>query len=310
MNRCPITYQECGARKYSRQGLRLLSPQLNEDLEFPFTAAEQLSLVGQYADKLSIGGIQPKLSVRLNISKHTLEPVEARGVFIVKPQHPVYPSLPEIEDLTMRLAALAGMDVPFHCLVYGSDNSLCYLVRRFDRYGRGKKYAVEDFSQLSGHNRDTKYDSSMEQLVPIIDSHCSFPLLEKVKLFRMTLFCFLVGNEDMHLKNFSLIRRPEKIELSPAYDLLNSTIVIRGKDELALPLKGKRSKLTRALLCDYYGSERLRLNQGVIETELQSLAQAYLGWGTVIDSSFLPEKMRESYKDLLDERSQRLFGSA
>jgi serine/threonine-protein kinase HipA len=67
-----------------------------------------------------------------------------------------------------------------------------------------------------------------------------------VKLFARTLFSFLAGNEDMHLKNFSLIARGEKVELTPAYDLVNTTIALRAaREELALPLQGKKSKLTR-----------------------------------------------------------------
>lgn len=307
MSRCPITYQECGNKKYSQAGLRLLSRNLKQYPDFPFSAEEQLALTAEYANKLSIAGVQPKLSIRLNVPKHRFEVVARGGVYIIKPQHPVFRSLPENEDLTMRLAKSAGIDVPFHCLIYGADNSLSYLVKRFDRYSHGKKYAVEDFSQLSNHTRDTKYDSSMERLVPILESHCSFPVLEKLKLFRLTLFCFLVGNEDMHLKNFSLIRLSEKVELAPAYDLLNSSLVVGGTEELALPLKGKRSNITRSLLCDYYGTERLGLNSNIVNTELKSLAKAYEGWSEVIENSFLSVEMQQRYRNIIEQRYQRLL---
>src|SRR5208282_995547 len=117
----------------------------------------------------------------------------------------------------------------------------------------GHKVGVEDFSQLLGHTRDTKYESSMEKLIPVLEKHATFPLLEKIKLFRLVLFNFLVGNEDMHLKNFSLIRDKQRVELSPAYDLINTTIAIHAKEEIALPLRGKKSRLTSTDLIDYYG---------------------------------------------------------
>jgi serine/threonine-protein kinase HipA len=307
MNRCPLTYRECGNQKYSQEGLKLFSNKLKLDPDFPFSAAEQITLAGKYATKLSIAGVQPKLSVRLNIPNHRFEVVDRGGVYIIKPPHPIYPELPENEDLTMRLAKTTGIDVPFHGLIYGSDGSRSYLIKRFDRYGHGKKHAIEDFSQLSNHTRDTKYDSSMEKLIPILEEHCSFPVLEKVKLFRLMLFCFLVGNEDMHLKNFSLIRRQNKVELSPAYDLVNSTIVIDGSEELALPVAGKRSKITRSILCDYYGSKMLELNSNVIKNEMRSLHQASKGWDDFIQQSFLSQEMQKKYRSLLIQRCERLF---
>lgn len=129
------------------------------------------------------------------------EIVELGGTFILKPPHPIYDELPQNEDVTMRLAKSVGIEVPFHGMIYNIDDSLTYLIKRFDRLPRGHKVATEDFSQLMGHSRDTKYESSMEKLIPVIEKHCTFPLLEKMKLFRRTLFNFLVGNEDMHLKN-------------------------------------------------------------------------------------------------------------
>lgn len=308
MNRCPITYHECGNRKYSKEGLRLLSAHLTKEPDFPYSAAEQLSLAASYSTKLSIAGVQPKLSVRLNVPEHKFEVVERGGTYIVKPPHPFYVEIPENEDLTMRLAKFSGIDVPFHCLIWGPDGSLSYFIKRFDRYGHGKTHGLEDFAQLSKHKRDTKYESSMEKLVPIIEEHCSFPVLDKVKLFRITLFCFLVGNEDMHLKNFSLISRADKVELSPSYDLINTTIVINGDEEFALPINGKRSKITREILCDYYGRERLGLNEKVIEKEVDELLQATKGWADLIHNSLLSVGMQKKYISLINERICRLFG--
>ncbi len=125
----------------------------------------------------------------------------------------------------MTLAEIFGIEVPVHGLVYSKDKSKTYFIKRFDRIGHNQKLAVEDFSQLLGLDRETKYESSMEKVIWVVSTYCSFPKIEFVKLFKRTLFNFLVGNEDMHLKNFSLITRQDRVALSPAYDLLNSTIV-------------------------------------------------------------------------------------
>lgn len=297
---------DCGTDKYSKEGLHRLSKNLNQPLIFPYTTREQLKLAAAYATKLSIQGIQPKLSIRLNAARHRFEVVETKGTFIIKPPNPYFPELTQNEDLTMRLAAMIDIEIPLHGMVYCEDGTLSYFIKRFDRYGHGKKLALEDFAQLSNGTRETKYDSSMEKLVPIIEQHCSFPVLEKLKLFRITLFCFLVGNDDMHLKNFSLIHRPEKIELSPAYDLVNSTIILHSKEELALPVMGKKSKLKFEHLVDYYGHKQLKLNWKVIQAELDRFRNVIPKWKRLIKQSFLSQEMQEEYLRLLENRAHRL----
>src|SRR5690606_24644597 len=131
---------------------------------------------------------------------------------ILKPQSQ-YEFAPENEDLSMRLMSAVGVNVPFHCLLYASDKSLVYCIKRFDRLARNKKTAVEDFAQLSGSNRDTKYNFSMEKLVSLIEKYTTFPAIEKADLFLRTLVNFLIGNEDMHLKNFSIITHDHKVTL-------------------------------------------------------------------------------------------------
>jgi hypothetical protein len=140
----------------------------------------------------------------LNIKNGFFEIVDLNGKYILKPQHPYFPELPQNEDLTMRLAATIGIEVPLHGMVWSKDNSLTYFIKRFDRKGQHDKVAVEDFSQLAGLGRETKYNYSMEKVVKIIDTYCTFPAIEKAELLKRVLFNFLVGNEDMHLKNYSV----------------------------------------------------------------------------------------------------------
>lgn len=137
----------------------------------------------------------------------------------------------------------------------------------------------------------------------VIEQFCTFPKIEFVKLFKLTLFNFLVGNEDMHLKNFSLITRDRKISLSPAYDLFNSTIAQKNtKEEIALPLKGKKNNLTKSDFIKYFAVEKLGLNQNVIDGLLQEFQQIIPEWRKLIGFSFLSPQMQENYLQLLDQR--------
>jgi serine/threonine-protein kinase HipA len=157
MNRCPITYQDIpsGAR-YSGDGLRLLSRRLNDLKELPYSAEEQVREAIARATKMSIQGVQPKLSARLNVAAEIFDIVDTGGRYILKPQiH--YPEVPQNEDLTMKLAEIAGIEVPVHGLVYSKDRTLTYFIERFDRSGGKEKVPVEDFAQLLGMTRDDKY---------------------------------------------------------------------------------------------------------------------------------------------------------
>jgi len=306
MNRCPITYEECESGKYSLKGLRKLSPKLKSLKDFPFSAEDQVREAIARAAKMSIQGVQPKLSVRINIKNEIFEIVDTGGRYIFKPQTQNYREVPENEDVTMRLANLIGIDVPLHGLVYSKDGTMTYFIRRFDRVGRNKKIAVEDFAQLSGKDRDTKYESSMEQIVSLIDQFCTFPAIEKLKLFNLTLFNYLVGNEDMHLKNFSVIRHDLKVELSPAYDLLNSTIILNSQEEIALPLGGKKNKLRKDDFFGYFAKERLGLTPKSVEQTVTRIVNVFPEWIDLIQKCFLSNHMKTQYIDLLNERFSKL----
>lgn len=307
MNRCPITYDLCKENSYSPKGLKLLSPKLKTLALLNFTAEELRAEAMQRASKMSIQGVQPKVSTILNIKDGAFQIVDKNGKYILKPQHHIFPELPQNEDLTMRLAASIGIEVPMHGLIYSKDGSLTYFIKRFDRKGQKDKVAVEDFAQLAGMSRDTKYNYTMEKLVKLIDDYCTFPAVEKAKLFKRVLFNFLVGNEDMHLKNYSIIIRNGKVELSPAYDLLNSSIVLKGDiEEIALPLKGKKSNLTSDVLVSYFGKERCNLNHPTIERTLETIHAALPSWFELIGFSFLSDEMKAKYMNLLQKRVEIL----
>ncbi len=287
-----------------------MNPGLHDLKPFPYTRSEQLMEARKRMSKMSIQGVQPKMSARLSIKESCFIPVSRGGIFLLKPEVLHYPEIPQNEDLTMKLAKSCGIDVPLHGLIYAKDRSMLYFIRRFDRKGKTGKVHTEDFAQISGKDRDTKYDYSMERTARLIDEFCTFPAVEKIKLFRRTLFSFLVGNEDMHLKNFSIIHEDGRISLSPAYDLVNTWIALpEAREELALPLKGKKSGFTFQHLVGYYGKECLKITTKVCDQVLYDLQQAAeKSWPDIIQSSFLSPSMKEKYADLVLSRYQRLFG--
>ena len=307
MNRCPLTYAPC-KEDYSPEGLKRFSRRLSGLHPLPFSGEELRLQAAARAEKMSIQGVQPKVSARLNIQLQKFDIVDNCGHYILKPQLADYQEVPENEDLTMKMAEAAGIDTPLHGLIYGRDRELCYCIRRFDRSGRNKKHHVEDFAQLGEHTRETKYRSSMEKVATIIETYCTFPAVDKLKLFRLTLFSFLVGNEDMHLKNFSIIRTEDIIRLSPAYDLLNTTIVLPSTtEELALPLHGKKSNLNRKDLIDYYALDRLQLSRRVVKKVMEQFEQVRNQWEKLLAESFLSDRMKQKFLDILNNRYTRIY---
>ena len=306
MNRCPITYELCGSEKYSLKGLAMIAPKLTVLNDLPFSAAEQRQEAANRAKKLSIQGVQPKLSAVISVVNQQFEIVDQFGNYIIKPQNDIFPELPQNEDVTMKMAKVYGLDVPLHGLIYSKDGSLSYFIKRFDRYGRGKKHATEDFAQLTGNSRDTKYNYTMEKLVKVIEEYCTFPAIEKADFFKRILFCFITGNEDMHLKNFSVITKAGKTNLTPVYDFINSSISINNpQEELALSLKGKKSNFKATELLDYYAKERLELNNKTIDSILFDMNKSVSKWTELIEISFLSDKMKEKYLKLMNDRVSR-----
>ena len=305
--RCLITF-ETSPHDYSPRGLRMLGRNLTALEPLAYSAEEQVRQAIVRSGKTSVQGVQPKLSAVLNVRRHSFDLVDRFGTYIIKPPHRDYPQMPENEALTMRLAKIAGIEVPLHGLLRSVDGGLSYLVKRFDRLPSKKKLHLEDFAQITGRTRLTKYDSSMEKVADALDC-CTFPAVARMELFKRSLFNFIVGNEDMHLKNFSVIYRNKKRELAPGYDFLNSTLIwqLLGRsekdvEELALPLAGKKRKLNRQDWFDYYGRERLRLTDAAMTRCWETLRVARIAWDREIGHSFLSDDAKCLYLELVTSR--------
>lgn len=253
----------------------------------------------------SLTGVQPKLS--LNLHKHEgcnrLTIVGLWGDFIFKPQTDAYPELPENEDLTMHMAEAARIKVVPHSLIRLADGSLGYITRRIDRTKKGEKIDMEDMCQLTLHPTEYKYKSSCEQIAKTIATYSSTPKLDLVNFMQVLLFSFVTGNNDMHLKNFSLYRPKKLYQLTPAYDLLNVAIA-NPKEELALTLNGKKSRLK---LADFLkASASMGIEERVSLHLIDNMKNALPVWTELIRSSFLSEEMQVAYLELIQKRMKVL----
>ena len=257
----------------------------------------------------TVTGVQAKLSLDIarggkdEPQRFTI--VGLWGRFILKPQTDRFVNLPENEDLTMHLAEIAGIKTVPHSLIRFADGELCYITRRVDRTKKGDKIAMEDMCQLSERLTEDKYKGSYERIAKLIKKHSSAPILDVINFWEIVVFSWLTGNADMHLKNFSLFKPTENYMLTPAYDLLSTSIVMPEDDEeLALTLNGKKKKIKRE---DF---EKAMSDSGMDEKSIANLfkkfERAYTKWIEMIAQSFLPEEQQGLYREQIERMSAKL----
>lgn len=258
----------------------------------------------EIAGKVALSGVQRKVAVRLDDENAALIPAPRGSRFILKPQAQAFPHVPENEHLTMRLAEKCGVAIPPCALLPLADGSTAYVVRRFDRMEEGRKVRVEDFCQLAEQPSKDRYEGSAELCARLVRRYASEPLIEALKLFRQTVFSWWAGNGDMHLKNLSLLATSDGLwQLSPAYDLLNSEIIL-GQDDLSLSVGGKKRNLTARIWREY--GAYLGLPEKLVRKELTRLASLLEPSLEVVARSALPENLRRAYAEGLTARAKVL----
>lgn len=258
---------------------------------------------------VAVPGVQAKLS--MSIVRKNKENSDTRltvvgalgGHYIFKPPSDRFPEMPENENLTLRIAESFGIKVVPSSLVRLLSGELAYITKRIDRTQTGSKIHMIDMFQIT--EAFDKYRSSMEKVGKALGSYSTNTLLDKIFYFDLAIFSFLTGNNDMHLKNFSMIEGPSGWVLSPAYDLLNVAILFpEDSEELALTLVGKKKKLKREHFEQLGNGLGLTSKQikGSFNRMMKNKSKA-IDW---IDRSFLSENMKIAYKDLLSEKYNQL----
>ena len=276
--------------------------------ELPYSLDELDTLAAQVIkSQTTLTGVQAKLSLHLDRHEGSkrLTIVGLWGDFIFKPQTQSYKTLPENEDLTMHLAEIAKIKVVPHTLIRLQDGTLGYLTKRIDRTSEGGKIPMEDMCQLTERQTEYKYKSSYEQIAKVIAKHSYVPLLDLTDFYEQVFFNWLVGNNDMHLKNYSLYAPKGKWVLTPAYDLLNVSMVNpKDTEELALTLNAKKKRIKKS---DFVRAmETSGISPKVFDNILAKYRKLLPKFNEIIDLSFLDKEDKEIYKQSITSRLARI----
>lgn len=279
--------------------------------ELPYSLDELDTLAAQVIkSQTTLTGVQAKLSLHLDRHEGSkrLTIVGLWGDYIFKPQTQSYKTLPENEDLTMHLAEIAKIKVVPHTLIRLQDGTLGYLTKRIDRTSEGGKIPMEDMCQLTERQTEYKYKSSYEQIAKVIAKHSYVPLLDLTDFYEQVFFNWLVGNNDMHLKNYSLYAPKGKWVLTPAYDLLNVSMVNpKDTEELALTLNAKKKRIKKS---DFVRAmETSGISPKVFDNILAKYRKLLPKFNEIIDISFLDKEDKEIYKQSIASRLARIEGS-
>ncbi len=280
--------------------------------KIPYAFNQMTELAKNVVERsVAVPGVQPKLS--MSIVKEVKRDSQSRftvldalgGKYIFKPPSEKFPEMPANEHLTMRIAEAYGIRVVPSSLIRLSSGELSYITKRIDRTEGGEKIHMLDMFQIT--EAFDKYKSSMEKIGKALHNYSDNTLLDKVLFFELSIFSFLTGNNDMHLKNFSMIESPSGWVLAPAYDLLNVAIVIPDDtEELALTLEGEKKKLKKEHFVKL--GKGLELTDKQIEGVFKRMEKNKPKASQWIDKSFLSNDMKLAYKALLESRYNQLYG--
>ncbi len=276
---------------------------------------QELHMLGMQALRAAktVTGVQPKMSLELkgtaNAQRFTI--VGLWGSYILKPPSEDYPDAPVLEDATMHMAEVLGIKTAQHTLYRLQDGNLVYLTKRFDRvkqkHGTLLKLLQEDMCQLTGRLTEDKDKGSLEQVGKIIKAYTTNPGNEALTFWEQVLFSFLVGNSDMHLKNYSLLTDVNGVvRLTPAYDLLPTQLITQGDtEEVCLTLAGKKKKLALTHFLDL-AYVTLGITEKVAITVLKRFNQRLPKALELLNRGWVNAELVERYTKLIQERANTL----
>ena len=305
--KCLFCYNELNSEEdfHSACSLKFFGTNVAPKLNYTIDEMEELAQ-NIVESSIAVPGVQPKLSlgfindVLQNGNKGRLTVVGALGGnYILKPQNKTFPEMPENENLTMKMAEIFGISTVPSSLIRLKSGELSYITKRIDRKENGEKIHMQDMFQIT--EAFDKYRSSLEKIGKAITEYSSNTLLDILRFYEVILFSYITGNNDMHLKNFSLIRNNENWEFSPAYDLLNVQLHLpEDKEETALTLAGKKSRLTKKDFIKL--GLKFNLTEKQISNSFNRLKKGEKKMLTLIEKSFLTPENQEKYKAMISSR--------
>lgn len=323
-NICPGTLAT-GFNTYSPTCLRKVfdGKKVSHVIDFSLDSGDENIIAS--INRISISGVQEKLSAVVKKGKITLTPERESGRYIIKPI-PDYKHLrfknniPANEHLTMQIAnQVYKINTADNALAFFNDGSPAYITKRFDYKKDGSKIKQDDFASIAGKTernsgKDFKYTGSYEDIAMLLQKNVSAWQVEMTKFFTLVIFNYLFSNGDAHLKNFSL---QETINgdyiLTPAYDLMNTSIHIDDED---FALQG--GLIPTSEYSDVYSSSKHPCKDdfitfgnriGVLPKKLDSIIEMFATEQEkvyeLIENSFLEDKVKRMYKQSYQERLHR-----
>ena len=257
----------------------------------------------------TVPGVQKKLSLHLTEgASPRLTLVNYPTGYILKPQTEEYETLPEAEYLVMQMAKQVGIKtVPFALIKMNSRGELAYITKRIDRAsvdGKMQMLAMEDFCQLEERLTEDKYKGSYERCAKVIKKYSSMAKFDLTELYLRLVFSFVIGNSDMHLKNFSMIEKAEgssEYVLSAAYDLLPvNAIMPEDEEEFALTMCKKKRKIKRKDFLSF--AEEIGIESVTAEKLLSKVIKEKETLLAMTDESYLSEKLKARLKEIISAR--------
>lgn len=307
LKKCLFCYKELDSEDdfHSACSLKFFGTNIAPKLNYTIDEMEELAQ-DIVESSIAVPGVQPKLSLSFikevlqNGSKGRLTVLGALGGnYILKPQNKTFPEMPENEHLTMKMAEIFGISTVPSSLIRLKSGELSYITKRIDRKEYGEKVHMQDMFQIT--EAFDKYRSSLEKVGKAITEYSSNTLLDLLRFYEVIIFSYITGNNDMHLKNFSLIRNNENWEFSPAYDLLNVYLHLpEDKEETALTLAGKKSRLTKMDFIQL--GLKFNLTEKQISNSFKRLTKAEKKMLALIEKSFLSNENQEKYKEMISSR--------
>lgn len=279
----------------------------------PNTNASDAQLFLENRKRLSISGVQEKVSMILDGTMLRLTEKGESGTYILKPiprDIMQIDQVPANEHLTMQIARqVYGIETAENGLTFFKNGAPAYLTKRFDYNPDGSKRGIEDFATLAGVTSETngpnfKYDYSYEEVAGLLKIYVATYPIEVEKFFRLVLFNYVFGNGDAHLKNFSIVEGLRgDYYLSPAYDLINTRLHVNDTDVALKDGIFKDFEMTPSFEANgfYAFDDFWEFGQriGLIETRLSRILEIFATEHeevfALINRSFLNEEMKFRY---------------
>ena len=249
-------------------------------------------------DGNTVTGVQKKFSLDSAIinSRRTISIFNSE--YIIKTPEESIPNIVPFEWVGMRLANIFGIQTVM-CGLIPLNDEYVYITKRIDRVNN-QKIPMEDFCQLSLSQTEYKYNGSYEKCYTnVISKYSDYQTIDKISFFKIILFSYIIGNTDMHLKNFSLYKIDDKYRLTPAYDLV-PVMMVFNQTEMALTLNGKRKNLTKNDFIKF--GLYMNIEKRIIDDVFHILVSKKDKMIDFINNSILDDENKEKFSKFIIER--------